>query len=89
MKRLNVDVCMSTAYHLQSDGQKERVNQTLEKYQRKYCSDQWDDWFDLIPMAEQVYNLANSKLSKSLPFYANYGYQPQTSWPAPKRKGKT
>lgn len=48
MKLLNVDVRMSTAYHSQSDGHTERVNQTLEQHLRNYCSYKQDDWFDLL-----------------------------------------
>ena len=46
----------STAYHPQSDGQTERTNQTLEHYLRTYCDHQQDDWHDLLPYAEFVYN---------------------------------
>src|SRR2546423_1271989 len=34
----------STAYHPESDGQTERVNQTLEQYIRIYCDYHQDDW---------------------------------------------
>ena len=37
---LDVNVRMSTAFHPQTDGQRERVNQILEQYLRSYCSNQ-------------------------------------------------
>lgn len=86
MKLLKVDVPISTAYHLQSDRSTERVNQTLERYLRNYCSNQQDDWFDLLPMVEHVYNWTSANSSKVSPYYANYGYQPEISWLTPKRK---
>lgn len=86
VKLLNVNVCMSTAYHPRSDGQTERVKQTLQHYLRNYWSYQEDDWFDLLSMAKLAYNSATSKSSTASPFDANYGYQPQTCWPAPERK---
>ena len=51
LKRLNIHGNRSTAYHPQSDGQTERVNQTLEQYLRIYCDYQQDDWHQLLPLA--------------------------------------
>ena len=42
----------STAYQLQSDGQTERTNQTMEQYLRVYCDYRQDDWSQLLPLAE-------------------------------------
>jgi len=44
MQLLQVKLNLSTAFHPESDGQTERVNQTLEQYLRSYCSYQQDDW---------------------------------------------
>jgi len=46
----------STAYHPQSDGQTERVNQMLEQYLWIYCDYQQDDWHELLPLVEFIYN---------------------------------
>ena len=67
----------STAYHPQSDGQTERVNQTLEQYLRIYCDYQQDDWSQLLPLAEFVYNNAQHASTRVSPFFANYGYHPR------------
>ncbi|KAH0607133.1 uncharacterized protein H6S33_003121 [Morchella sextelata] len=84
MSLLNVKLKMSTSFHPQTDGQTERVNQTLEHYLRSYCSYQQDDWAELLPLAEYAYNSAVSESTKVSAFYANYGYEPRTNWPAPK-----
>ena len=42
----------STAYHPQTDGQTERVNQILEEYLALYTNYQMDDWSQLLPIAE-------------------------------------
>ena len=69
---------MSTAYHPQTNGQTERVNQTLEQYLRCYCTHLQDDWFHLLPHAEFAYNNATSSSSQFSPFYANYGFHPNS-----------
>ena len=42
----------STAYHPQTDGQTERINQTLEQYLRHYINKNHDNWVELLPNAE-------------------------------------
>jgi len=67
------------AYHSQSDGQMERTNQTMEQYLRVYCNYNQDDWSQLLPLAEFVYNNAKSAFMGTSPFYANYGYHPRAT----------
>jgi hypothetical protein len=79
LTRLGVQGNRSTAFHPQSDGQTERVNQTLEQYLRIYCGYHQDDWAQLLPLAEFVYNNAQNASTKVSPFFANYGYHPRCS----------
>jgi Integrase zinc binding domain/Integrase core domain len=74
LELLDVKGNRSTSYHPESDGQTERVNQTLEQYLRIYCDFHQDDWYQLLPLAEFVYNNAKSSSTGMTPFYANYGY---------------
>lgn len=67
---------ISTAYHPQTDGQTERVNQVLETYLRTYCNYQQDDWVSYLPLSQFVYNNSEHASTKTSPFYANYGYHP-------------
>ncbi|SPO42302.1 uncharacterized protein PSFLO_07785 [Pseudozyma flocculosa] len=46
----------------QTDGQTERVNQVLEQYLRLYCSDEQDNWVDLLPTASFAYNNTDGTL---------------------------
>jgi len=80
MELLQVKLNGSTAFHPETDGQTERVNQTLEQYLRSYCSYQQDDWVSLLPLAEYVYNTLASESSKLSPFEINYGFVPRTNW---------
>ena len=43
---------MSTAFHPQTDGQTERLNQTIEAYLRAFVGHEQDNWVGLLPMAE-------------------------------------
>ena len=83
MEHLGVDLNLSTAFHPQTDGQTERINQVLEGYLRHYSNFQQDDWADLLPLAEHAYNTATSESTKVLPFFANYGFNPETQWVKP------
>lgn len=72
-----VSVKLSSAYHPQTDGQSERLNQTLEQYLRCYVSDSGKNWSTLLPSAEFCYNNnLHSSLGMS-PFEALYGYSPR------------
>ena len=82
MRLLDVSQDMSTAYHPQTDGQTERVNQVLEQYLRTFCA--WDqkDWLELLPYAEFCYNNTVHSTTKVTPFYTNFGYHPIDNYPA-------
>jgi hypothetical protein len=67
---------LSTAFHPQTDGQTERMNQTIEQYLRIYCNYQQDDWLTHLSLAEFAYNNAYQSTIRCSPFYANYGYHP-------------
>src|SRR6516164_1147768 len=55
-RMLDIIISSSTAYHPQTDGQTERVNQELEQYLRVFISERQDDWAELLPMAEFQHN---------------------------------
>lgn len=67
---------MSTAYHPQTDGQTERVNQCLEGYLRCMCSTNPKAWAQWLPTAEFWYNTNFHTTTLSTPFTALYGYSP-------------
>jgi hypothetical protein len=75
-RRLSIDRKVSTAYHPETDGQTERVNQTLEQYIRIYCAYQQNDWHEWLPMAEFAYNNSDHTSTQVSPFKANYGFNP-------------
>jgi hypothetical protein len=73
---------MSMAFHPQTDGQTERLNQTIEAYLRSYVNHEQDDWVSLLPMVEFAYNNSVTAGTGLSPFYANYGFNPTATNPA-------
>ena len=49
---LGIKANLSTAYHTETDGQMEWVNQILEQYLQVFINYQQDDWKHLLPLAE-------------------------------------
>ena len=76
-KLLGIRSTMSTAYHPQTDGQTERVNQSLEQYLRIFCNHRQDDWAKLLSSAEFAYNNAAHESTGLSPFFIEYGYHPR------------
>ena len=74
---LGTKVKLSSAFHPQTDGQTERINQTLEQYLRCSICHLQDDWAGLLPLAEFAYNNAEHVSTGKSPFYVNYGFHPR------------
>jgi transposase InsO family protein len=55
---LGTRAVMSSSFHPQTDGQTERVNQTLGTYLRHYVSVELNDWDTLLSRAEFAHNAA-------------------------------
>ena len=79
MDLLGIKTKLSKAFHMETDGQTERVNQTIEQYLRHWCSRKQDDWDELLPMVEFVYNSAKSETTGISSFEANYRMLPRQS----------
>jgi len=53
---LGIKLASSTAWHPQTNGQTERVNQELDQYLWLFVNEQQDNWYNLLPMAEFQHN---------------------------------
>jgi len=53
---LGIKLASSTAWHPQTDGQTERVNQELDQDLRLFVNEQQDDWYNLLPMVKFQHN---------------------------------
>jgi len=69
---------MSTAYHLQTDKQTERLNRTLEEMLRTYVGYKQDNWDEYLMTAEFAYNNAKQTSSGFTPFKLDCGQPPIT-----------
>src|SRR6202453_1886704 len=76
-KLLGIKTKLSTAYHPQTDGQMERINQDLELFLRIFINHRQSDWFNWISIAEFSYNNKVHSSTKFSPFYLNSGFNPQ------------
>jgi len=66
----------TSGYYPEGDGQTKNTNQTLKQYLYVYCNYQQDNWSELLPLAEFVYNDALSATTGVSPFFTNKGYHP-------------
>jgi hypothetical protein len=80
---LGVDIQLSSAFHLETNGQTQRTNQIFEQYLRCTVNYQQDDWLDLLSQAEFAYNNTTHASTGISPFFANYGFHPRFSLEIP------
>ena len=78
---LGIKQKMSSAFQAETDGQTERVNQSVELYIRIFGNHEQDNWEELLPLAEYAYNNSVTSANGLSPFYANYGFHPRSNWP--------
>jgi transposase InsO family protein len=71
-----VRLCMSTAFHPQSDGQSEVVNKVITMYLRCLTGDRPKQWVRWLPWAEYCYNTSFHTALRDTPFRIVYGRDP-------------
>ncbi|GJP58391.1 hypothetical protein CLOP_g23643, partial [Closterium sp. NIES-67] len=78
MSLLGTKLAMSSAYHPQTDGQTERLNQIVEQLLRAACKDDISKWDFHLPVLEFAYNNATHAATGQTPFFLCYGRHPLT-----------
>jgi hypothetical protein len=76
-KQIGSELRLSTAYHPETDGQSERVNQCLESYLRCFAHACPKKWSQYLSLAEFWYNISPHSALKTSPFVALYGREPR------------
>ena len=65
---------LSTAYHPQTDGASERLNQEIQAYLRAYVAYSQRDWDSCLPAAMLALNNRKSASTGVSPFFLEHGY---------------
>jgi hypothetical protein len=76
-EKLDVKSSLSIAFHPQTDGETECVNQEIKQFFHIFCNFQQDNWADLLLFAKFAHNIqAHSATGRSL-FQVWYSFQPE------------
>ncbi|CAI7889274.1 unnamed protein product [Closterium sp. NIES-53] len=78
MSLMGTRLAMSSAYHPETDGQTERLNQIVEQLLRAACKDDINKWDLHLPVLEFAYNNAKHAATGETPFFLCYGRHPLT-----------
>ena len=77
---LGTKLCMSSAYHPQTDGQSEAMNRVVEMVLRCLLHEEkmYEDWEKNLSIVEFVINNSPMQSTRYTPFFLNFGYHPCT-----------
>jgi transposase InsO family protein len=75
-KQLGINPHFSSAYHPESDGQTEQVNQFIGHFLCSYVKLDQTDWLHWLPLAEFAYNNAKHSAMQRSPFQLLFGQDP-------------
>ena len=74
---LGIKLVSSTAWHSQTDGQTECINQELDQYLWLFVNEWQDNWYDLLPMVEYQHNNHVHSTTQQPPFLLDTGRIPR------------
>jgi len=74
---LGIRISSSTAWHPQTDGQMEHVNQELDQFLYLFVNKWQDNWYDLLPIAEFQHNNYVYSAMQQPPFPLDTGRIPR------------
>lgn len=78
---LGVRSTLSSAYHPQTDGESERVNQELEQYLQAFCNGDQTNWSQLLSTAEFTHNTRIHSATGLSPYEVLMGRKPTLAPP--------
>ena len=77
---LGIKIKLSTAYHPQTDGQTEIMNQYIDQRLRPFVNHYQDNWSALIPMMDYAQLTLPHESIRMSPFELLKGFKPRTTW---------
>jgi len=83
---LGIESKLSMAFHPQTDGQTERVNQELEQYLRMFIDHRQEQWPEWLGIAEFAYNNKAHSSTQTTPFKVNYRQDPRMGFEGRKKR---
>jgi len=79
-KILGIKIKLSTAFHPQTDGQTEIMNQYIDQRLRPFVNYYQDNWSELIPMMDYAQLTLPHESIHMSPFELLKGYSPRSTW---------
>ena len=76
LQLLKIKSALTTAYHLQSDGATERVNQEIEAYISIFCMNNPEEWSNMLATLEFTHNNRRHADQQNTPFELMFGITP-------------
>jgi hypothetical protein len=73
MKKMGTKLKCSTAFHLQTNGQIEKMNKILNQYLYNYIANDHKNWGDHLGLAKFCYNSTKHSAIKTNPFMSALG----------------
>jgi transposase InsO family protein len=77
---LSVKLKLSTAFHPQTDGQTEIINQYIDQRLRPFVSYYQDNWSEMLPLIDHTQLVLPHDSIGMSPFQLLYGYKPRMSF---------
>nr|GEY62317.1 heparanase-like protein 3 [Tanacetum cinerariifolium] len=75
-KKMGTQLCFSTSYHPETDGQTEVVNRSLGNLLRCLVEDKPKQWDFVLPFAEFAFNNSKNRTTQRRPFEIVHGLSP-------------
>ena len=78
-KRYGISIKFSSAHYPETNGQTKNANRMMKNYLCVYINNTQNNWVDNLPIAEFAASNHINASTGVTPFFADYGFHPQTN----------